>query len=274
MQWEDLTAKRFEAFAKSCGGVCVLPIGVIEKHGNHLPLGTDMITGTSVCRAAAEKEPAVVFPYYYVGQIAEARHYPGTVAFPYRMQMDSLLAVCDEIARNGLKKILIINSHGGNEHFLPYFAQAMPGLDRDYAVYVGSLIGAKQGQYEKIVAAAGTSDLGQHAGVSETALIMHLRGDLVHMEDQDPLDSVALHRLDDVKQSGVFSGFNWYADYPNHFAGDPAKATPELGALIFDILVENIAGCIRAVKEDAVSAGLINEFTARAAKPDASIHTR
>ena len=252
----------------------MLPIGVIEKHADHLPLGTDMFTGTMLCRRAAEKEPAIVFPYYFFGQIAEAVHYPGTLSVPHRMLMENLLAVCDEISRNGLKKILIVSSHGGNNYFLPFFAQEMPRLNRDYCVYVGGIMGMSEEQRERFIAAAGTKDFGSHAWLTETSLMMHLRPDLVHMEESDVHDSVNLKRLDSIAQHHLFTGFNWYASYPNHFAGSPEVATPELDKILAEMAVDNLTAAIRAVKEDDISAKLVSEYAVRAAHPDAAKTTR
>ena len=78
MQWEHLTATDFAAAARDTG-VCILSIGVLEKHSEHLPLGTDFLNGHRVACMAAEKEPAVVFPPFYFGQIYEARCFPGTI---------------------------------------------------------------------------------------------------------------------------------------------------------------------------------------------------
>jgi creatinine amidohydrolase len=264
MKWEELTAKSFEKAAADCGGVCVLPIGVVEKHGDHLPLGTDMLTGTEICRRAAEKEPAIVFPYYFFGQIAEATHYPGTLSVSHKLLMENLLAVCDEIGRNGLKKILIISSHGGNNYFLDFFAQEFSRLNRDYCVYVSSTMGLSKEQAERFAEAAGTRDFGSHAGLTETAMIMHLRPDLVHMEEMDARDSVNLGRLKDtIEVNGIFTGFNWYASYPNHFAGDPSAATPELGALLAQMVTDNVAAKIKAVKDDLITPQLNKEYAER-----------
>ena len=71
-------------------------------------------------RACAGQEYTVVFPDYYFGQIFEARHQPGTVAYSARMQLDLLQETTDEMGRNGCKKIIVVNGHGGNEHFLAY----------------------------------------------------------------------------------------------------------------------------------------------------------
>lgn len=65
MYWEELTADDFAEAVKSTG-VCVIPMGVVEKHGNHLPLGTDMIIGRTIAEMAARLEPFVIFPYYYL----------------------------------------------------------------------------------------------------------------------------------------------------------------------------------------------------------------
>ena len=76
--WEELSAKEFETCVARSEGLCLLPIGVLEKHGDHLPLGTDMYIVTALAKKAAEQSYTVVFPYYFLGQIAEARHVKGT----------------------------------------------------------------------------------------------------------------------------------------------------------------------------------------------------
>jgi creatinine amidohydrolase len=85
---------------------------------------------------AAEQEYAVVFPEYYFGQIFEAKHEPGTVAYSRDLQLKLLQETTDEMARNGCKKIVIVNGHGGNEYLLPFFAQSQLEKVHDYVVYV------------------------------------------------------------------------------------------------------------------------------------------
>ena len=81
VRWEELTAADFRSAIEQSQGTCLLPFGILEKHGPHLPLGTDLLDVRYAALHAAEQEYAVVFPEYYFGQIFEARHEPGTVAY-------------------------------------------------------------------------------------------------------------------------------------------------------------------------------------------------
>lgn len=140
IHWEELTGPDFIQAIQQAQGTCLLPFGILEKHGPHLPIGTDLINVRYATSHAAEQEYAVVFPEYYFGQIAEARHEPGTVSYSRSLQMELLQQTTDEMARNGCKKVLIVNGHGGNESLLPYFAQTQLDKPHDYVVYVLPLV--------------------------------------------------------------------------------------------------------------------------------------
>src|SRR6266403_3021204 len=164
--WEDLTADDFRSAIKQSQGTCLLPFGILEKHGPHLPLGTDLLDVRYAALHAAEREYTVVFPEYYFGQIFEARHEPGTVAYSARLQLDLLQETTDEMGRNGCKKIVIVNGHGGNEHLLPFFAQAQLAYPHDYVVYVFDERTPQSGGPAK------KTSLDMHAGESETSKMM------------------------------------------------------------------------------------------------------
>src|ERR1700689_4970023 len=139
VKWEELTAADFVRAIQQSQGTCILPIGILEKHGPHLPLGTDLINVRYVSVGAAKQEYAVVFPEYYFGQIFEAQQEPGTVAYSLSTQLTLLQETVKEMARNGCKKVVIVNGHGGNESLLPLFAQSQLATPRDYVVYVFGL---------------------------------------------------------------------------------------------------------------------------------------
>jgi len=122
-KWEELTAPNFIKAVELSGGTCIIPLGVIEKHGPHLPLGTDLIDVRAVVLRAAQTEYSIIFPEYYFSQIFEAKHQPGTIAYGERLIWDMLQNTCDEISRNGIKKIILVSGHGGNNSFLPFSAR-------------------------------------------------------------------------------------------------------------------------------------------------------
>src|SRR5205807_8344652 len=108
VHWEELTAADFRSAIQQSQGTCLLPFGILEKHGPHLPLGTDLLDVRYATLHAADQEYAVVFPEYYFGQIFEAKHQPGTMAYSTHLQLDLLQETTDEMARNGCKKVLIV----------------------------------------------------------------------------------------------------------------------------------------------------------------------
>ena len=136
MRWDELTGDLFPEAVQKAEGVCLLPLSCIERHGHHLTLATDMLIGREVCNRAAALEPAVVFPDYIFTQILEARHTPGCIGIDPELTIRLLENVCREIARNGLKKIVFVNAHGGNDNLIHYFAQIQLASPRDYVVYI------------------------------------------------------------------------------------------------------------------------------------------
>jgi creatinine amidohydrolase len=259
VHWEELTGPDFVKAIQKSSGACVLPFGIIEKHGPQLPLGTDLINVRYVALHAAEKEYAVVFPPYYFGQIFEARQQPGTVAYSAQLQMQLLQATTDEMARNGCKKILILNGHGGNESFLPYFAQSQLANPHDYVVYIFTHGKLPPGR------PALKTQTDMHAGESETSHTLISRPDLVHMDRANEQSGADLHRLD--LPDGVYTGIWWYARFPNHYAGDASAANRELGQFDMNAWTEQVENVIRAIKSDQESLRLQNEFFDKAQHP-------
>jgi len=259
VKWEELTAGDFVRAVEKAQGTCLLPFGIVEKHGPQLPLGTDLINVRYAALHGAGQEYAVVYPEYYFGQIFEARHEPGTIAYSARLQLELLQETTDEMARNGCKKIVIINGHGGNNHLLPFFAQAQMASPRDYVVYVYQHASWPPGRPPM------KSTVDAHAGESETAHVMVSRPDLVHM-DRAATESGADQNRQDLPK-GVYTGIWWYAKFPEHYAGDAAGASRALGEFDMKAWADDIANVIRAVKADQVSLRLQNEFFEKAKKP-------
>lgn len=256
MKWQDLTAPQFEKAVKEVKGVCVMSIGCVEKHGDHLPLGIDFLNGFSNTCLAAEQEPAIVFPPYYFGQIHEARCFPGTVAIDPMMTIQLLMNVCDEIARNGLNKIIIYNAHGGNKSLIGYFLQILLAERKPYVVYFPPRVSPqwRLDEYNSIL----TTKYHGHACECETSVSLANHEHLVKMDALKGRKADPLKRLSHLPGGSAVA--DWYADHPDHYAGDATAATKEKGLKLRKLVVDSLADYIKAVKNDDVLPALAKEF--------------
>jgi creatinine amidohydrolase len=259
VHWEELTAADFRSAIEQSKGTCLLPFGILEKHGAHLPLGTDLLDVRYAALHAAEQEYAIVFPEYYFGQIFEARHQPGTIAYSTHLQLELLQETTDEMARNGCKKVIIVNGHGGNENLLPFFAQTQLEKQHNYVVYVLGLVEPPAGGPPK------KTSVDMHGGESETSKMLISRPDLVHLDRANSESGADQTRL--KLPDTVYTAIWWYARFPNHYSGDGSAATRERGEFEMTNWQVAIVNAIRAVKADQTSLQLQNEFFEKAKHP-------
>jgi creatinine amidohydrolase len=265
-KWEELTALDFVQALQASKGTCALPFGIIEKHGPSGPLGTDLINVRYTTALAAKQEYTIIFPEYYFGQIAEARHQPGTVAYSAQLQLQLLQETVAEMARNGCRKVMIINGHGGNTVLLQYFTQVQLDSPRDYVVYTVNGLGT--GPSVPVAARPSRPGVDGHAGEGEISNVMASRPELAHPERAATESGADLNRLG--LPDGVSTGIGWYAKFPNHYQGDSSSATAARGDAATKAVAERIAGVIRAIKADEISPRLQKEFFEKSTQPVAT----
>lgn len=260
--WEELTAPDFVKAVKLSESVCIIPMGVVEKHGPHLPLGTDVYTAREISRRAAEKEYCIVYPYYFAGQIFEAKQQPGTIAYSSELIYKMLEETCHEISRNGIKKIILANSHGGNTTFLQYFCQTQLEKQCDYVVYL--FTPSVDAETQKKIVSMRKSTTGGHADEVETSSVIAIRPDLVRLDQATTESGKDLDRL---QLKNVYTGIWWYAKYPNHYAGDAKDAHKELGEVSLEQRGDQLAEVVKMVKDDQITIRLQDDFFKESASP-------
>lgn len=263
VHYEELTAPDFARAVVQAGGTCLVPLGILEKHGPHLPVGTDLIDCREVALRAAAAEYTVVFPPYFVGQIFEAKHQPGTIAYGSRMMLDVLQQTCDELARNGFKKIVLVNGHGGNDAFLHFFCQAQLETRRDYVVYLfePAYDEATEAKLDKMR----KTTVDGHAGEEETSVMLAHHPGLVRLDRARDESGEDQKRQAALKHA--YTGIWWYAGQPNHYRGDGSAGNAEFGRALFEAERGALVEMIRSVKKDIVTAELQKRFFDDAAKP-------
>lgn len=257
-QWEKLTASEWEEAMVQSDSTCILPLGILEKHGPHLPMGSDIIVAREIALAAAKQEYAVVFPEFYFGQIYEAKHLGGTFALSSELVWNLLKETVDEIGRNGFKKIILINGHGGNNNLLPYFVQTQLEEQKNYVTYLYSheADDAYRQRLNELRNSDPSTDM--HAGERETSILMHLRPELVKMESTSGESGADRARLN--LPESLYTGIWWYARFPGHYAGKGEAGSEELGEFIFNEQATSLSEAIRQVKNDGRTLAIQKEY--------------
>lgn len=267
MRWEELTGDCFVEAVKECEGVCLIALSVIERHGHHLAMGTDMYEGRGMLERVAKLEPVILFPDYYFTQIPEARHVAGTISIDGDLMIRLLDNVCREIARNGLKKIVLVNAHGGNFGLTALYNMLQLYQPKDYVVYLVQPF-AFMGQAE----VPWPREEDGHAGPGETSMMLALRPDLVQMDLlKDDGEGKARHRLQHLREAQVQTGIWWYADHPTHYSGNAKYATAAAGENLLDSIAAGIVKAVRAIKADTEAKRLQDEFFAASGNPGVGV---
>lgn len=282
MLWENLRSEQFEEAVKISKGVCVVPIGCLEKHGPHSPLGTDTIIATETAVRAAAIEPVVVFPTMFFGDKSGAGEFPGTVIFSLETRWHIFRETCNEIYRNGFRKILFLNGHGGNKDMLGTFTRAMMQENPNVMCFVTSSGGAPLDTLSEILADPDTYDylteddraamqdfvdkkkVTGHACFCETARVYHFRPETVRLEGIADESGSSVHRFDEFKKYKIQTHLAWMADYPNSYHGDNDYILNERIAKAFtEHRIPQMAERFRFLKNETVSDSYFSQWRAK-----------
>lgn len=259
MKWTELVPSDFERLVAE-GAVCVIPMGSLERHGEHIPFGCDLDIADTIVTRAAELTNAVVFPPYFLGQVHEAACFSGTVNLPQALAIEVLGRLLDSIAANGFRKIVIVNSHGGNSHFLDYFSMSQLDEPRDYVLYTMSTNGVMNEEDHKKINDLWISDELGHACEFETSVYMACKPGLVKLDLVGEEPYQAQKRFSHLRDQGIHNALWWYADYPHNVVGTPSLASEEKGRITVDLMVEGVARGLMIISEDETAPRLQAEF--------------
>ena len=267
VKWEELSVEEFKKGIFDAEGVVLVPIGCIEKHGSHLPLGTDIILAREISLKASEIEDVMVFPFMPFGIVGEVKHKLGTISLSSQLIYSLLEELCDELSRNGFNKIIFVDGHGGNQNFLKYFMQSRLEQKHPYITYYFDL-GAKDGQFwQEYQKEFGRVCESGHGCEFETSSLIEVNSSLVNMQRINPEETISLRRLDHIQEATLYTGISWYADYPNHIAGDPSNADITRGKWINERNIKRLVNAIRVVKKDQEAMKLLDEYYDKHLKP-------
>lgn len=214
----DLSDATSPGHATAAPSTLVVPLGSIEQHGPHLPLGTDGIIADGVARAVARRlSSAAVAPLIPIGASGEHAGFPGTLS----IGTEALAGVLVELARDAARdyeRLMLINAHGGN-------GPAIAAAERIWTFEQRSV------EVRHCHFPGGDA----HAGRTETSVMLHLAPELVRLDLIEPGNPAPVTELlPHMRRGGVA------AVSPNGVLGDPTRATAEEGARLVAALVERI----------------------------------
>ena len=179
--WADFTARDFAALERE-SLVAVLPIGAIEQHGPHLPLSVDQAILDGIIAAAVpqipDTLPALFLPTMPVGKSNEHNAWPGTLSVSAQTLISLLMEIGDSVAAAGVRKLVILNSHGGQIAPMDIVARDLRVRHRMLTIAANWFAhGVPDGLFPE-----DERRFGIHAGDMETSVMLALHGELVRME--------------------------------------------------------------------------------------------
>jgi creatinine amidohydrolase len=243
--WADFRAPDFTAIDPA-RTIAILPTAAVEQHGPHLPVGTDTIINTHLCRLLAERAPADldlrILPVMAVGKSNEHLWAPGTLTLSAATALAAWTEIGLSVARAGVRKIVILNSHGGNADLISILSRELRVQAGMLAVRLGwGAMGMPPGLYSDQ-----ETRFGIHGGDMETSLLLHFRPDTVDMaaarDFRSTAETAPIPPIGSVAQAWISSDLN-----PAGVVGEAHLATAEKGRLTAEHIVADVIGLLRKV---------------------------
>ena len=233
--------------------IAVLPVAAIEQHGPHLPVSTDTTIMKGMLETVIARLPADldirILPVQAVGKSNEHLHAPGTLTLPAPTLVEAWSELGLSVARAGLRKIVVVNSHGGNEEIMGIVTRELRVRARMLAVKTSwQRFGRPAGMYS-----SREDRYGIHGGDVETSLMLHFRPDLVDMgKAEDFISKVesAEKEFALLRHTGTHA-FAWIASdlNPNGTVGEANLATAEKGRLTAEHQADGFIRLLRDVRK-------------------------
>ena len=242
MEWVNLTSSALKKAAKK-GLPVILPVGSIEAHSDHLPLGNDTFKAYRTCIEAAKKEPAVVLPPLFYTYVKSMETHCGAITLDGKLLVELVEKIADETARNGFKKILIASGHGGNNAWLHYLRNDIMDRQKPYILYTLYIPLLAFPEYKKHMG----TEFDGHGGEVETSIALHLFPELCKMKN---LKKAIKPAIPPDYAGGAAGPYDWIAAWPGALSGDPSCASAEKGKIFFEGCVKLLASVIKQVKKD------------------------
>ena len=249
--WQHISTREF-ANAQTSGlaaqTVAVLPVGAVEQHGPHLPVSVDASLLEDIIEHAMPLLPAdvpvLVLPAQDLGLSTEHLNFPGTLSLPPQLIIDLWTAMGNAVARAGIQKLLMFNTHGGQVAVMDIVARELR-IAHGMLVYSSSWGNLPLPAEVTGLFSADEHRFGIHGGEIETSMMLHLAPELVQMEHAGCFHSTSQDRAKHfpILGNGKSAKMGWaMEDYnPCGAVGNAAGATADKGRAVLDAAAQQLA---------------------------------
>jgi creatinine amidohydrolase len=255
--WINQTDATFPILREASERVAMIPLGSIESHGPHLPLGCDPIKTDNLVKEVLKLETVATLPTLSYSYVASARVLPGAIHIKSAILMDYVECICDEVHRNGFNKVILLHGHGGNTSLHTMFCNRMLEKEKPYAVYS---LSAQGDAWEKMVELTEAKHNG-HACEWETSIFSVARPELVRME---LLGDKTYPKQASADVGAALTQVDYISRYPEMVVGTPQLATREKGEKFLSLASASVAEHIRKIKKDTKTLETIASYIRRA----------
>ncbi|ESW64183.1 creatininase family protein [Mesorhizobium sp. M0761] len=250
--WGDYRTTEYAAIDPEAT-IAVLPVAAIEQHGPHLPVSTDTSIMNGMLETVIARLPGDldirILPVQTVGKSNEHLQAPGTLTLPAATLVDAWTELGLSVARAGVRKLIVVNSHGGNEEIMGIVARELRVRERMLAVKTSwQRFGRPAGMYTEL-----EDRHGIHGGDVETSLMLHFRPELVDMAKADNFASKVARAETEfalLRHTGTHA-FAWIAGdlNPNGVVGDASIAAAEKGRLTAEHQADGFITLLKDVRK-------------------------
>jgi creatinine amidohydrolase len=252
MSWPEIDS------AAKAGRMALLPVAMIEDHGPHLPVDTDSVIATAICRHTAERIPEelVLLPTVKFGYSPHHIDFPGTLTIRWNTFVEYLLDILRSLIHHGFHRILMVNGHGSNAP-LAEMATRLAVVEHPESL-CASVSWWELADVREAMAGVRESAVASHACELETSLYLAVDPGRVKMDKarKDLTAPMSPHVFSDLMGGRPGPGFKnpvhlteyWSTVTENGVKGDPTKATAEKGRLILETAARELAEIIIELK--------------------------
>lgn len=176
-----MTVPEVEAFLKK-SDLVIIPIGALEQHGNHLPIGTDFINGIERCKLIAQQRDILACPVLLAGQSPYHMGFAGSITLSAETILEVHLEAVESLIEHGFKRFIIMNAHGGNRAISTLLVDQINQTTAGVAVSLSQAIAP----FQEPSTVPPSKVLDRHGGAPETSNSMYLMPNLVQLDQAVP----------------------------------------------------------------------------------------